>query len=104
MILDEKIAEMRKKRNEFAVGMIAAAVAGILLLIATAAMSASILQGLLVVAVAAALIICCGMAEMKYARELQKRLRMKSRWLSRQEKLKWNKETIQQEYDEKERI
>ena len=42
------------------------------------------------------------MAEMKYARELQKRLRMKSRWLSRQEKLKWNKETIQQEYDEKE--
>ena len=102
VILDEKIAEMRKKRNEFAVGMIAAAVAGILLLIATAAMSASILQGLLVVAVAAALIICCGMAEMKYARELQKRLRMKSRWLSRQEKLKWNKETIQQEYDEKE--
>lgn len=102
VILDEKVTEMRKKRNEFAAGMIAAAAAGILALIATAAMSDSILQSLIVVAISAALVICCGMGQMKYARELQKRVRMKGRWLSRQEKLKWNKEAVRQDYDEKE--
>ena len=102
VILEEKVAETRRKKNEFAVGMIAAAVAGILALIMTAAVSDSVLLSLAVSAVSVALVICCGMGQLKYARELQKRVRMKGRWLSRQEKLKWNKESIRQDYDEKE--
>lgn len=102
VILEEKVAETRRKKNEFAIGMIAAAVAGILALIMTAAISDSVLLSLAVSAVSVALVICCGMGQLKYARELQKRVRMKGRWLSRQEKLKWNKESIRQDYDEKE--
>lgn len=102
VILEEKVAETRRKKNEFAIGMIAAAAAGILALIMTAAISDSVLLSLAVCAVSVALVICCGMGQLKYARELQKRVRMKGRWLSRQEKLKWNKESIRQDYDEKE--
>lgn len=102
VILEEKVVETRRKKNEFATGMIAAAVAGILALIMTAIASDSVILSLAVIAVSVALVICCGMGQLKYARELQKRIRMKGRWLSRQEKLKWNKESIRQDYDEKE--
>lgn len=102
VILEEKVAQTRRKKNEFATGMIAAAVAGIIALIMTAVASDSVILSLAVIAVSVALVICCGMGQLKYARELQKRVRMKGRWLSRQEKLKWNKESIRQNYDEKE--
>lgn len=102
VILEEKVAQTRRKKNEFATGMIAAAAAGILALIMTAVVSDSVILSLAVIAVSVALVICCGMGQLKYARELQKRVRMKGRWLSRQEKLKWNKESIRQTYDEKE--
>ena len=78
-----------------------AAIAGIVALILAAALADSIRVSLGVVAVAAAAVVFCGMQQLKYARELQKRMRMKGRWLSRQEKLKWNRESLQQDYDEK---
>ena len=102
VILDGKVAETRNKRNRAAMGMILSAVGGIFGLILSAAFSDTIAVSIAVLAVAALLVIFCGMKQLNYARELQKRIRMKSRWLSRQEKLKWNRETIQQELDEKE--
>lgn len=101
-LLDQRVARTRAKRNGYAAGMFVAAIAGIVALILAAALADSIRVSLGVVAVAAAAVVFCGMQQLKYARELQKRMRMKGRWLSRQEKLKWNRESLQQDYDEKE--
>ena len=101
-LLDQRVARTRAKRNGYAAGMFVAAIAGIVALILAAALADSIRVSLGVVAVAAAAVVFCGMQQLNYARELQKRMRMKGRWLSRQEKLKWNRESLQQDYDEKE--
>lgn len=40
-------------------------------------------------------------ARRKLARELTRQKKLKARWLSQQEKLKWNRETLQEAYEEK---
>ena len=102
LLLDGKLEETRKKRNGYALGMLASAAAGIIGLIVSAVMADSIVVSLIAVAIAAGLVFFCGKQQMKYAREFQKRIRMKNRWMSRQEKLKWSKESLRQDYDEKE--
>ena len=102
LLLDEKLAETRKKRNGYALGMLASAAVGIIGLITSALAANSIAVSLTAVAIAAGLVFFCGRQQMKYAREFQKRVRMKNRWMSRQEKLKWSKESLKQDYDEKE--
>ncbi len=102
VLLDQKVAQTRMKKNSYAAGMIVVALAGIAALILTAVLADNIWVSLAVVAITATLVVFCGMQQLKYARELQKRIRLKGRWLSRQEKLKWNRENLQQDYDEKE--
>ena len=101
-LLDERLAETRKKRNGFAMGMLVSAAVGIIALILSAIMADSVVVSIVVAVIAAMLVGFCGKQQMKYAREFQKRMRMKSRWMSRQEKLKWSKESLKQDYDEKE--
>ena len=102
VLLDERLAETRKKRNGFAMGMLVSAAVGIIALILSAIMADSVVVSIVVAIIAAMLVGFCGKQQMKYAREFQKRMRMKSRWMSRQEKLKWSKESLKQDYDEKE--
>ena len=102
VLLDERLAETRKKRNGFAMGMLVSAAVGIIALILSAIMADSVVVSIVVAVIAAMLVGFCGKQQMKYAREFQKRMRMKSRWMSRQEKLKWSKESLKQDYDEKE--
>lgn len=90
-LLDQRVARTRAKRNGYAAGMVVAAIAGIVALILAAALAGQH-QGQ-----PGSGGCCCGCGsflwkqQLKYARELQKRMRMKGRWLSRQEKLKWNR-------------
>ena len=102
VLLDERLAETRKKRNGFAMGMLVSAAVGIIALILSEIMGDSVVVSIVVAVIAAMLVGFCGKQQMKYAREFQKRMRMKSRWMSRQEKLKWSKESLKQDYDEKE--
>ena len=76
--------------------------AGIFGLILTAIIADSVSVSLIVAVIAAALVGFCGKQQLKYAREFQKRIRMKKRWVSRQEKLRCSKENLRQDYDEKE--
>ena len=96
----EKLSQIDEKEDSL--GMLASAAAGIIGLIVSAVMADSIVVSLIAVAIAAGLVFFCGKQQMKYAREFQKRIRMKNRWMSRQEKLKWSKESLRQDYDEKE--
>ena len=98
VILDERMAQAKAKRNSFAMGMLISAAAGIFGLILADSVSVS----LIVAVIAAALVGFCGKQQLKYAREFQKRIRMKKRWVSRQEKLRCSKENLRQDYDEKE--
>lgn len=102
VILDERMAQAKAKRNSFAMGMLISAVAGIFGLILTAIIADSVSVSLIVAVIAAALVGFCGKQQLKYAREFQKRIRMKKRWVSRQEKLRCSKENLRQDYDEKE--
>ena len=102
LLLDERLEVTRRKRNGFALGMLASAAAGIIGLIVSAAVANNIVVSLAAVIIAAGLVFFCGKQQMKYAREFQKRVRMKNRWMSRQEKLKWSKDSLRQDYDEKE--
>lgn len=102
VLLDERLAEARSKRNRYAAGMLISAVAGIVGLVLSAIMADKIAVSLIVAVAAAVTVGFCGKQQMKYAREFQKRIRMKSRWMSRQEKLKWSRESLRQDYDEKE--
>ncbi len=83
-------------------GMLISAAAGIFGLILTAIIADSVSVSLIVAVIAAALVGFCGKQQLKYAREFQKRIRMKKRWVSRQEKLRCSKENLRQDYDEKE--
>ena len=102
VILDERMAQAKAKRNSFAMGMLISAAAGIFGLILTAIIADSVSVSLIVAVIAAALVGFCGKQQLKYAREFQKRIRMKKRWVSRQEKLRCSKENLRQDYDEKE--
>ena len=102
IILDERMAEAKARRNGFAMGMLISAFAGIFGLILSAIIADSIAVSLTVAVAAAGLVGLCGKKQMKYAREFQKRIRMKKRWISRQEKLKCSKESLRQDCDEKE--
>ena len=102
VILDERMAQAKAKRNSFAMGMLISAAAGIFGLILTAIIADSVSVSLIVAVIAAALVGFCGKQQLKYAREFQKRIWMKKRWVSRQEKLRCSKENLRQDYDEKE--
>ena len=91
VILDERMAQAKAKRNSFAMGMLISAAAGIFGLILTAIIADSVSVSLIVAVIAAALVGFCGKQQLKYAREFQKRIRMKKRWVSRQEKLRCRK-------------
>lgn len=101
-LLEEKIREVRKKRNFAATVMIAAAVIGIAVLTGGAVTGGSVWGSLVVIVITLALEILGGMKQLIYGRELQKRTFMKTRWLSRKEKMEWNLESLQQSCDEKE--
>ena len=102
VILDERMAQAKAKRNTFSMGMLISAAAGIFGLILPAIIADSVSVSLIVAVIAAALVGFCGKQQLKYAREFQKRIRMKKRWVSRQEKLRCSKENLRQDYDEKE--
>lgn len=102
VLLDERVDYVRRKRNQATAGMVFFAVAGIVALVAAAVFSGQLLVSILAAVVTAVLVALCGTRQLKYAREFQKRVRMKARWVSRQEKLKWNRESLERSYDEKE--
>ena len=81
VILDERMAQAKAKRNSFAMGMLISAAAGIFGLILTAIIADSVSVSLIVAVIAAALVGFC---------------------ISRQEKLRCSKENLRQDYDEKE--
>ena len=62
----------------------------------------SAVLGLGILVIAALCVCIFGTGRMKGARELQKRGRMKAKWLSRQQELKKSREEQQQEYCERE--
>ena len=101
-ILDRKTERARKKRDFYTAGMILSAVLGIILLVAATVFSDSAVLGLGILVIAALGVCVFGTGRMKGARELQKRGRMKAKWLSRQQELKKNREELQQEYCERE--
>mgnify|MGYP000574101125 CR=1 FL=1 len=76
VILDERMAQAKAKRNSFAMGMLISAAAGIFGLILTAIIADSVSVSLIVAVIAAALVGFCGKQQLKYAREFQKRKMM----------------------------
>lgn len=101
-ILDRKTERARKKRDFYTAGMILSAVLGIILLVAATVFTDSAVLELGILVIAALGVCGFGTGRMKGARELQKRGRMKAKWLSRQQELKKNREELQQEYCERE--
>ena len=101
-ILDRKTERARKKRDFYTAGMILSAVLGIILLVAATVFTDSAVLELGILVIAALGVCVFGTGRMKGARELQKRGRMKAKWLSRQQELKKNREELQREYCERE--
>ena len=100
--LDERILQTQKKRKR-SLAMIAVGIVLCIGLIVAAALQFDSIFAILG-ALALTVVFCMGavMYQMKIEREYQKRTRTKARWLSRQEKIKWNRDNLDEAYGEKE--
>ena len=103
VILDERIGYLQRRLGGFFLIMILTAV----LTLGTAVFVGPLLPGgilpeLLIVAAGLVLLLLEFRSRRGCAAELEKRRRMKARWMQKQEKLRWNRENLEETIQEKE--
>lgn len=102
-LLDERISKVQSKKKKMAVFFaIAAAVPGIAGILAFSLFSDKIFIGMTLLALTLLAGLLGVIQQLRLGQELQRRMNMKDKWLSRQEKLKWNRESLNEAYTEKE--
>lgn len=101
-LLDQRIQKARNKRGILAVLRMAVILIAGIAAFMLAASSAGMASQAAVWIPAALIIIGITLYDIRQKDEVRKRERMKERWLARQEKLKWNRESLDKTYEEKE--
>lgn len=102
-LLDERISKVQSQKKNMAVLFaVAAAVPGIAGILAFSMFSDKIFIGMILLALTLVAGLLGVMQQFRLGQDLQRRINMKAKWLARQEKLKWNKESLNEVYTEKE--
>ena len=101
-LLDERIRSIHSRRLLIGAGMVLLAVLAVtgIYLLGNVSANPAVLRVVTGIA-AVLLLIGLGRYEMSLTRELVKRTKMKARWLQKQEKLKWNRENLDEAMEEK---
>lgn len=100
-LLDERIRNIRMKKGAAAAVTALAAIFCLGGAVYLEMISDRIYPGILAIVGAVASVTVGMFFQRRLTRELNKRKRLKNRWLSQQEKLKWNKESFAEAYEEK---
>lgn len=101
-ILDERIDKIRGKKAVVGMGTVLALFAGAGSGAALIAAMDMLIPGILCIAAGIVLSAAGFVYNIRLGEELERRTRLKARWLSKQEKIKWNKETLGEACNEKE--
>lgn len=101
-ILDERIDKIRGKKAVVGMGTILILMAGAGGGAALIAAMDMLIPGILCIAAGIVLAAAGFVYNIRLGEELERRTRLKERWLSKQEKIKWNKENLGEAFNEKE--
>ena len=101
-ILDERIDKIRGKKAVVGMGTVLALFAGAGERSCAYCGYGRVVPGILCIAAGIVLSAAGFVYNIRLGEELERRTRLKARWLSKQEKIKWNKETLGEACNEKE--
>lgn len=101
-ILDERIDKVRGKKAAAGIGTILAFIAGISGGVGFISSLDMLIPGILCIVGGIGFAAAGFIFNIRLGEELERRIRLKEKWLSRQEKIKWNKESLGEAYNEKE--
>lgn len=101
-LLDEQIAEVKRRKLVWGLGILGSALFCAGLGVAMLVRQAYFPWGLVALIMTAALFLCGAELQRRLEIELRRRKKLKARWISRRDKLQWSRENLEETLGEKE--